>query len=527
MANNLAVVSAADAGYFDLLQGTVRSLRDRPQGRGISLYVFDLGLSEPQRRWLLVQGAALRRPEGLPGCEDLPIHLQAFLSRCRIPELFPPHDIYLWIDADAWIQRWEAVEAFIDGAHRTGFAITPETDPAYDAKTVLTAHRRPFAMFGPAALEGLRVTGPLNAGVFAGRADAPHWREWRGLVEAAVGRTRDLNLLFLLDQTALSVACTQRGLSTALLPTTSNWIAHFALPMVSEDGGTLMRPLPPHEALGIVHQTWFTKRDFFTLHCVAGGFLSRTLSYQAHSQLRGDEYVSPGLTVIMPDRCFPNIVGEKQAFSEARDSRRGSSPAGLADHAMPGPGPLNRDEVHILYNLALGFRGKQALAIGCLMGWSACHLALAGLGLDVIDPLLADPEVAGSVQASLKAARVPGPVRLIPARFPAGVRELASARGGWSLFLLGGDHESEAPIAVAQACERCAAPDCAIVFHGLVSPDVTDAVQYLRARGWRIRVYYTAQFMAVAWRGDVRPVAHQPDPRSDWRIPDHVMPLLA
>jgi hypothetical protein len=32
--------------------------------------------------------------------------------------------------------------------------------------------------------------------------------------------------------------------------------------------------------------------------------------------------------------------------------------------------------------------------------------------------------------------------------------------------------------------------------------------------------------MAVAWRGDVRPVDHIPDPRIDWGIPDHLLPLL-
>jgi hypothetical protein len=55
---------------------------------------------------------------------------------------------------------------------------------------------------------------------------------------------------------------------------------------------------------------------------------------------------------------------------------------------------------------------------------------------------------------------------------------------------------------------------------------VTNAVLYLKAQGWKTRVYHTAQIMAVAWRGNVRPLAHQPDPRIDWQIPDHVMPLL-
>jgi hypothetical protein len=53
----------------------------------------------------------------------------------------------------------------------------------------------------------------------------------------------------------------------------------------------------------------------------------------------------------------------------------------------------------------------------------------------------------------------------------------------------------------------------AMVFHDLASPDVTE--------------YHAARIMAVAWSGDFRPVAHQPDPRIDRDIPDHVTPLLA
>lgn len=526
MPKNLAVVTAADADFFDLLQGMIRSLRDRPAGRDVRVYVFDLGLGEAQRRWLLVQGAALRRPGGLPGFEHLPIHLQTFLSRCRIPELLPGHDTYLWIDADAWVQRWEAIDQYVEGAQRYGFAVTPEADPAYDMKMFLGAHRRSFALFGQAGVECFSTAGSFNAGVFAGRADAPHWRAWRRLLESQIGKPQDQEMLFLFDQTALTLACTQPGLPTARLPATCNWLCHFALPMVSPDGGLLMRPLPPHEPLGIVHQAWRTKREFFALRRLGGGFLSRSVSYQAGSQLPRDDYVSPGLTVIMPDRCFPNLERSGEDNREATGPRRGALHARLRDRRLPGHDFLNRDEAHILYNLALGFCTRRGLTIGCQIGWSAGHLALAGLDLDVIDPLLADPAVAASVHGSLQAARVPGPVRLVPRRSPDAIHGLAEARAPWSFFLIGGDSAGEARLADVEACQRYAASDCAFVFTDLASPDAAPAVLYLKDRGWSVRVYHTAGIMAVAWHGDVRPVAHRPDPRIDWPIPDHLKPLL-
>jgi predicted O-methyltransferase YrrM len=458
---------------------------------------------------------------------ELPGYLHAFYSRCRLPELFRGHDVYVWIDADAWIQEWDAIEAYVHGALRRGFAVTLESDSAYNRADILAVYRSSLVMFGGEYVEQLATTSPLNAGVFAGRVDAPHWRAWQQMIEANILKADSPWLLFFLDQTALCIVCGQKGFEPALLPTICNWISHQAHPMTSDDGSVLLRPLPPHEPLAIVHQTNVTKRDFFSLPRYSGGFLSRTLGYQAHSQLAADDYVSPGFQVILPDRCFPNIVRGNPAASTWPYLRRGLPHAWLVDRRWPSWGVLNRDEAHVLYNLALGFHAKRALEIGCHVGWSTCHMALAGVDVDTVDPTLAEQEVRTSVETSIQSARCPGRVNLVASRSPNAVHELAEGNPeGWSLFLIDGDHEGDAPLNDVRACLPYAAPDCAMVFHDLASPCVTNAVVHLKEQGWNIRVYHTAQIMAVAWRGSVRPVAHQPDPRVDWQIPDHVMPLL-
>jgi hypothetical protein len=524
---DLAVVSAADSTFFDLLRGMVHSLRDKPEGRDISLNIIDIGLSDLQRQWLLSQGARLLVLDRPPEMDNLPHFLRAFLARCRIPEYFPGHDVYLWIDADAWVHSWEAVELYVEGALRTGFAITAESDPAYDRDRILDVHQESFAMFGPEYVERLRISNPMNAGVFAGRANAPHWREWRQLIDANIANANSVRLLFFLDQTALSIVCTRGDHETTILPATCNWMCHWARPMTADDGSKLMRPLAPHETLGIVHQTGVTKRRFFALPRRGGGFRSRTLGYQTRSQLAGDDYVSPGLQVILPDQCFPNMVRGDQSASAWPWLRRGLPHGWLVDRRLPARGFLNRDEAHILYNFALGFHGKRALDIGCSMGWSGCHIALAGLDLDIIDPFLEDPAVMASVQASLIASCPSGQIRLHKGRSPAAVHRMAGQQPeGWSFFMIDGDHGGDAPVKDVEACLPYATPDCAMVFHDLASPDVTNAVVYLKALGWKTRVYHTAQIMAVAWRGNVHPIAHQPDPRVEWEIPPHVMPLL-
>ena len=130
------------------------------------------------------------------------------------------------------------------------------------------------------------------------------------------------------------------------------------------------------------------------------------------------------------------------------------------------------------------------------------------------------------VQTSITASSPAGVVRLGAGRSPEVVHQMAALQPeGWSLFFNDGDHDDDAPVNDVVACLPYATPDCAMIFHDLASPHVTDAVLYLKRLGWKTRVY-PARPRSWPWRGDVRPVAHRPDPRVEWQIPPHVMPLL-
>src|SRR5215203_1569622 len=112
------------------------------------------------------------------------------------------------------------------------------------------------------------------------------------------------------------------------------------------------------------------------------------------------DYVSPNLTIVRPDACFPNMtLGDRNAISWPW-LRREIPHNWYVDRRAPIIGFLSRDEANLLYNLALPFAGKRALEIGCWLGWSAAHLALAGVQLDVIDPMLSRADFQQSVAQS-------------------------------------------------------------------------------------------------------------------------------
>ncbi len=239
------------------------------------------------------------------------------------------------------------------------------------------------------------------------------------------------------------------------------------------------------------------------------------------------DYVSPGFRTIKPDHAFPNMVVGNTDDCQWPYLRREIPHNWYVDRRIPTIGFLSRDEAHILYNTALKFAGRRALEIGCWLGWSACHMALAGLQLDVIDPLLSRVEIHQSVFQSLSTAgakmETPGEVTLVPGTSPEKVAELASRfQRRWSLIFIDGDHDAPGPLKDAMICERYVEPDAIILFHDLASPDVGQGLDYLKQLGWETMIYQTMQVMGVAWRGQVEPVIHAPDPQVSWQLPDHL-----
>src|SRR5581483_2252108 len=234
------------------------------------------------------------------------------------------------------------------------------------------------------------------------------------------------------------------------------------------------------------------------------------------------DYTPPGLAVVRPDACFPHMQPGDPLRHPWKYLRRDVPHSWYADQRYPLMGFLNRDEAALLHNLALRFAGKRALEIGSWLGWSTAHLALAGVTLDVIDPAHEDPAIHASVEDSLSRCGVRERVRLHRGRSPESIAQLGQT---WSLFFIDGDHEAPSPLRDTIAALPHATHDCGFVFHDLAAPAVADALRFLRGKGFHTIVYQTAQIMGFAWRGNVVPVPHTPDPEVAWQIPEHLSDL--
>jgi hypothetical protein len=281
---DLLIVSGADQAYFPLLRDTVASIRAlRPDA---ALGILDVGLLPEQCEWLEPRVAHLVRPGwdiDFPGRAQTPEARQAQFARPFLPRHFPGYETYLWIDADAWVQDWRAIELYVAAAGRQKLAITPEIDRAYKRhykRPKLLGHTLAWKnyreAFGWWAADRLGRNPIVNCGVFALHRDAPHWAAWARIMTAVAQRTR----FFFIEQTALNYVIFAEHLPVDFLPAYCNWMPGDAAPAFDAERDLFVEPYAPHEAIGIMHLAGpEQKSHVFRLARLEGGTVETSLRY--------------------------------------------------------------------------------------------------------------------------------------------------------------------------------------------------------------------------------------------------------
>ena len=204
--------------------------------------------------------------------------------------------------------------------------------------------------------------------------------------------------------------------------------------------------------------------------------------------------------------------------------RRDIDHAFRVDRRNPIVGFINRDEAAILFSNARLFAGRQGhrdRRLARLVDRPSHRLGPRQRSMSsslCLRTRIGGPSLS-KWRAALAAKRRQSSFRK-QARKPSN----GSADSGlrWSFAFIDGDHDGEAPSRDALACAPFLEETSMVLFHDLVSPHVAKGLRALEERGWNVMAYQTAQMLGVAWRGEVAPVAHKPDPTQSWRIPDHL-----
>lgn len=255
------IATGADAAYFPLAQELWDSVR--AAGGIVAFGVIDAGLTEAQRTWFAERGARVVRPPPVaPAAERGRPALAVNLGKLWLDTLFPGVEVLIWLDADTWVQEWDAVTLLAGAAGTGALAIVPGAGRVWkrqiDIRWLLggvggLGQVRSFnfknarhARLPRAICRDLGTRALLNAGAFALRADAPHWarlREWQARI-LRHGKP------FTSDQLAIALAVYHDGLAAELLPTGCNYVSPRR---VDPARPALLETYYPYKPVGIVH----------------------------------------------------------------------------------------------------------------------------------------------------------------------------------------------------------------------------------------------------------------------------------
>jgi len=310
MTKKITIATASSAEYFHFVQGMILSVREKPQSKNVHLSLFDLGLTADQLAWMKDYVNNIVKPEwefGLSTNSGLREPFKAVLAKPLLRKYFPGYDIYLHLDADAWVQDWSAIDTYIAGAENGALAITPEIHRAYSANYTASHEFRAFIVelyagtWGEDYVKKYAFYPILNAGVFAMPADSPIWGLWEDNIRVSLSKSHH----HCIEQAALNLAVFEHPelfhydapdkKNIELLPATCNWLCHQCLPLFDKKRNVLVEPYLPHTTLGIIHRSSddFKDKHDAPVYTTDGDSVVRNLKYKEGSYHAGLESVEP------------------------------------------------------------------------------------------------------------------------------------------------------------------------------------------------------------------------------------------
>lgn len=268
----IAFVTGANDAYFPMVMELIHSIQSvvKPHLEEFDICVMDTGFSDAQRQHIQKHVRHVISPDWPCTIAEHRIRGREYLKSCVcrpfINKIFPGYDIYIWLDADSWVQDWSAIDLLIRGAQKSYLAICPQADRAY-GKAMRLKWLGPFPWkarsfyysngkkaFGGKVARALFPYSALNVGVFSLSGDAPHWQRWQTLIVQALKKGK----VFTAEQLTMGMAVYLEGYTAEFLPAYCNWLCDTQ-PAWDKENKKFTEPFLPHHPIGIMHLSGYDK----------------------------------------------------------------------------------------------------------------------------------------------------------------------------------------------------------------------------------------------------------------------------
>jgi hypothetical protein len=260
------IVSLADSNYFELLNELIDSILRFKRGNEVAICILDAGLTEEQKKLLLTKVDEIKSAEWdieVPGFKVIGKEwLKSQVSRAFLPKYFPNYEKYLWIDCDAWVNDWSAVDLYFKACSEGKLGITQTLGPGYKIMSkvkwlygslaVIKSQNFKHAIKSKIELDKARKLAfapHINIGVFSLEHNSTGWKSWQKNLQ----QTLKSGNIFGSEGLAINMSVYVDQLETEFLPLNCNWIASNLLPKFDEKQNTFVEPYLPNSKIGIMH----------------------------------------------------------------------------------------------------------------------------------------------------------------------------------------------------------------------------------------------------------------------------------
>jgi len=260
------IVSLADSNYFELLNELVDSIKSFEKSKNTAICILDAGLTSEQKLILSKKVDEIKSAEWDIEVPAIKVKgkewLKSQVSRAFLPKYFPKYEKYLWIDCDAWVNDWSAVELYFKACENGKLGITQTLGPGYKIMSkvkwlfgkiaIIKSQNFKHAIKSKIGLDNARklaFSPHVNIGVFSLEKNSPGWKSWQKNLE----KTLKSGNIFGSEGLAINMSIYIDDLDTEFLPLNCNWIASNLLPKFDEEINKFVEPYLPNYRIGIMH----------------------------------------------------------------------------------------------------------------------------------------------------------------------------------------------------------------------------------------------------------------------------------
>ena len=261
-----AIVTLADSNYFKLLEELIDSINLYEESNDISICVLDAGLTKEQINILKPKVYMIKKAQWdieVPGYKILNKEwLKSQVSRAFLPKYFPEFEKYLWIDCDAWVNSWFAVDLYFKACDNGKLGITQSIGPGYRIMSKVKWLLGKVAIIKSQNYKHAKASGinediarklafapHINIGVFSLEKNSKCWGVWQKNLKKTLSKGK----IFGSEGLAINISVYHDNVEVEFLPLRCNWITSHLLPKYDDEKNVFVEPFLPNERIGIIH----------------------------------------------------------------------------------------------------------------------------------------------------------------------------------------------------------------------------------------------------------------------------------